>query len=488
MSIELGQVQEGFQPSIEIPRDEEGRIRWKVLELEPDRLAGFVESEIQTLISNEVTITKAGLNANGMSNLLSGINRYYPGGFRGLKEKLGIATSHPWRCWHDPEVIEREARRLTSEGIGISDKSLRKNGLSGFAASIHRFYPGGSLALKEALGITVDSKPRGYWDDPQVVEAETRKLLEVGNKLTQKSIADAGVSSLGAAIARHYPGGLRKFRQDLGVADESKPNGYWTEDQIRNEAKDFFDQHGILRHESLSSYGMSGLSAAITNKYPGGMQRLKQDLGVAITKKYNHWTAEVIEEDAFKVYQEAGVLTSTVLVGLGRNDLMIAIVRKYPGGLSGLRKKLGIEKGRKHWTSETVEREVEEFFRESGDISYSLLVDQHRYDLINAIRTYYPGGFQSLRENLGLVPNRKPNGYWTAEQIEKEISDFYMEFGKVTQNLLIDNRRFDLMAAISQYYPGRLTALKRKLGIPGRYEVEITPEEANEQLRRLLEE
>lgn len=56
------------------------------------------------------------------------------------------------------------------------------------------------------------------------------------------------------------------------------------------------------------------------------------------------------------------------------------------------------------------------------------------------------------------------------------------------ENLMVENGRADLWAAIVKYYPGKMSAIRKKLGISQTsQENVISLDEANEQLSRLLE-
>jgi hypothetical protein len=59
---------------------------------------------------------------------------------------------------------------------------------------------------------------------------------------------------------------------------------------------------------------------------------------------------------------------------------------------------------------------------------------------------------------------RKPKGYWTPEQIEKEALEFYQQEGGLSYYSL-NVKNYPLGIAISRY-PGKMSGLKEKLGIP----------------------
>ena len=125
-----------------------------------------------------------------------------------------------------------------------------------------------------------------------------------------------------------------------------------------------------------------------------------------------------------------------------------------------------------------------EFYAEFGNLSEKSLVAHNRYDLAGAIAQRYKGSIQKLRKDLALENKQKPKGYWTPELIEEEARKFYAEVGHISGVNLPQHKRSDLWGAIQTRYPGKMTALKEKLGI---VEKPISPEEANEELMRFLE-
>ena len=80
-------------------------------------------------------------------------------------------------------------------------------------------------------------------------------------------------------------------------------------------------------------------------------------------------------------------------------------------------------------------------------------------------------------------------GYWTPAAIEQEAQEFYVQYGRLTSQFLNSHKRSDLSNQIIHSYPNGFKGLKEKLGIkdPIPQNITISPEDANEQLRRLLE-
>ncbi len=121
---------------------------------------------------------------------------------------------------------------------------------------------------------------------------------------------------------------------------------------------------------------------------------------------------------------------------------------------------------RGYWmNTEVIEDEARNFLQQGNSLRQESLRMNGKSSLIRAITKYYPGGMNALKKKLKLQVLRKPNDYWTPENIEKEALEFYQKEEILTQDVLRLRDRYDLLGAIAEHYPGKLTALKRKLGI-----------------------
>lgn len=141
-----------------------------------------------------------------------------------------------------------------------------------------------------------------------------------------------------------------------------------------------------------------------------------------------------------------------------------------------------------YWKPEKIEDEARRFYEREGKLTGRLLIQKKRSDIAVAINRHYPGKMPRLKETLGIIVKRKQNGYWTTRNIEQESILFHKNYGGLTQSLLTQHDRSDLLGAIHSYYPGQMEALKKKLGITS-YTSEdlISPDQANEELMKFLE-
>lgn len=420
--------------SLEIPRDRKGRKRWAIVrKWTPDIRIAVIESEAGRIIEDGIEFTDNGLKKAHLSGFTFGVSKYYPGGFRGLQESLGKAPNQrPTGYWTDTQNIEQEARRLILTGNDLSQRGLANVHMLGLSAAIFKYYSGGIRALREKLGSQNLRVPRGYWENPENIETEARKVLQTEGQLTQGTLKRLRLSGLAYAVAGNYPGGMRTLKEKLGTPVQSRPNGYWQDPvNIEMEARRILELEGSLTQAVINKRDMSSLNGAISKHYPGGMRGLKDKLGVP--KKYKqvgYWTPQRVEQEARKFYEEHGNLTQRLLAQGGRNDLM------------------------------------------------------------GAIALHYPGEMVQLKKNLG-VSGRKPHGYWTEETVLQHAREFCGSHGVLSHERMKAEGASDLSTAILKYFPGKTKRLQQLLGLElplGPSAVVIDPEEANKQLRRLLEE
>lgn len=261
---------------------------------------------------------------------------------------------------------------------------------------------------------------------------------------------------------------------------------------IRFEVSTFIQHDGKLSPRLLAESGRYDLLNAIPTYYPGSWAQLKKDLGLQITRKPNgFWTQEHTMAEASEFFQTEGELTYGLLLKRDRSNLANAI-RKFPGGIRGFRRELGAEeylRPKGFWTPEQTLEEAKKFIDQEGNLSRKLLLQSNRVDLLGALNRY-PGRMSQAKLDLGLVPRvKRSNGYWTPELIEQETIKVFQKEGYLTVSLIEKLGQGALAYAITHSYPGGMQALRERLGISNQKpEESISPEEANEQLRRLLEE
>lgn len=200
-------------------------------------------------------------------------------------------------------------------------------------------------------------------------------------------------------------------------------------DEVRRDALDFYNQYKRLSRKALIAFKRRRLLNLI-DRYPGKINQLKIDLGLESSPNIPSqqlgqpkFTHEQIEDEALKIYQREGKVTKDVLESFGRQDLIWAIRKHYPGRYKGLRDNLGLakpvttqgvdKKPYGYWSIEQIEKEGREFYKQVGKLSHRSFKRANRQDLLRAIRGHYPGGLAAFREKFGA-----PDGMDTSQETQ----------------------------------------------------------------------
>ena len=333
---------------LEPPRDSRGRIDWRTLGLNPVNLKSYIDAEVAELISSGITITQTGLSDAGKRALLSGIDRYYPGGLYAVKEKFDVKSAKPNGYW-TKEKIEEEARKAMKLGISLTAGSLSRNNMGTLGAAIEQHYHGTFAGLRAELGDNSvrKLKPSGYWKDHKNIEADAMKVVDLGIDLSQSDLMAHGFSSLGSVISTNYPEGYEGLRKKLGLPTKDfKPTGDWKDpDTIRAEAKIALGLGLDLNANRLRNGGQSSLAHAIASNYRGSYSALRKDLNLdTVYVSRGYWKEPAnIENEARAAIAENIEFTKDGLKKAGKEKLVSAIRKRYPGGISALREKLGLD-------------------------------------------------------------------------------------------------------------------------------------------------
>lgn len=358
----------------------------------------------------------------------------------------------------------------------------------------------GNISSNSTIEIPLDKRGRISWlrlsQDPQKlrlsVEFLARSFLEDGVLLTQHSLGMAGKSGFTSGVNRFYPGGMIGLKANLGLENSKKPMGHWTTERLKSEAEEFYRDKGQISAKVLKEFGRADLAAAILKRYPGGLTQLKNDLSIPHQKRRADWSEAKIEDECRVFYQSEGILSQKALIEKGRSDLAYAASNWFPGGLTELKKKIGLGrpslKPDGYWKStEAIEDEAKRFYEAEGGLSHRLLILRRQSSLAIAVVKHYPGGMYTLKEKLGIdYRPKRPDGFWTIEAVEREAIEFFKSSGLLSTPTLLLQGRADLLNAIWAY-PGRMKGLKEKLGISeANQELPISPDQANEQLAKLV--
>ncbi len=451
----------------------------------------LIEQEAAQILNTHGKLTQKFLERElHKSDLRTAISRVYPGGFIGLKEKLGTKTQKPDGYWTQ-DTIEKEFAEIMNGGQ-IDTTSLKKR-RSDVASAISIHYPGGMRALRQKFGLEPGYREPGYWTDPQKIEFEARKVLAENNgSLSHEASKKSGTSALSYAISKYYPGGMLALREKLGDPLDRKPNGYWRNPQnIEAEAAKLIEQGIELSHRGLKKAGKNGLIGAIYMYYPGKMQALREKTDAV--HREETLRVQRIEEEARRLSDEGVDITAKSLIKAGRADLTRLIYSYYPGKITQLRETLGLGATRHppdYWADPAkIEEEVGKFLTKGNTLTQKSLMEAGLSSLTHAINRYYPGGLLAIKAKFG-IDYRKPQGYWEElPHIEGEVAKLLDSGFTFSQRSLINANMYSLVSAIQRNYPGGFAGLRERFGIPplSTENNKVAPDQANEQLERLLE-
>jgi len=255
--------------------------------------------------------------------------------------------------------------------------------------------------------------------------------------------------------------------------NERRTCGYWTHENIMKELKEVIAElgHFPIRTE-LKEKDRNDLIGAMNKN--GGMNKFRTLLDSELHQKpANYWTNENTVKELKEVIAELGHFPiRTELKGTDRNNLVNAIAKN--GGWNKLRTVMGyelIKKSKGYWTQENILKELKKTIAELGHFpTFAELKKIDKNDLIGAITAN--GGMGVFRTALGCELLRKPYGYWTQENILRELKKTIAELGHFpTRTELKEKDRNDLSSTISKY--GGIDTFRKKLGYPPSLEEQL---------------
>lgn len=274
---------------------------------------------------------------------------------------------------------------------------------------------------------------------------------------------------------------------------DQKPHGYWTQEAIIEEAREYLRVHGNIKPANIKK-DRPDLHTQI-QRLPDGFVGVGKVLGLNEKPQVNKETGMHVDREQGRAYvtayflcRELGLNPGLVayflnkdnvpyIEGLSRNKITTKLYDKDEAervlanrGV-GKRAATDVEFYNKHggsWTNQQIEDEARRFYQTTGKLTQHDLRAAGMGPLTRLINSY-PGGFWGIKQVLG-IESRQRNGGWIPEKIEQDATEFYQQHGNLSFNLLRQMRRYDLSSAIVKKYPGGLAALKEKLGITQKIE------------------
>jgi hypothetical protein len=248
-----------FGPPIPVSRDGRG-IRWRDFNEAPNIRILVIEQEARKIFEEEGRFSNVVLQRLGRHDLSRAIVRYFPSGFMGIAHVLDPnTTKRGYGFWKKPENIRSEAKKIVEQGGKLTEQYLRTIGYFGLSGSIQNNYPGGWRQLRADLDLSSRYKPRGYWTLEQI-QAEAISFYEEHKSFTNKSLLNEGKSGFVSAVQDYYPGGMIQLRKDLNIPLERRPRGYYNNpENIEAEARLVIQETGAFSSKEIKARGLENL-------------------------------------------------------------------------------------------------------------------------------------------------------------------------------------------------------------------------------------
>lgn len=290
---------------------------------------------------------------------------------------------------------------------------------------------------------------RSLLDNPDLMtaklEEEAKAFFEENGDLSHSSLRKANERSLLNAIQNFYPGQLRQLQEKVGIRSPRVPYKYLTipetglprdrgdrlvtsvlrdnpdelKRRIEEEARNLMANGVSLEEGSPKSKNKAKFFSAVYRFYPGGRAALGLKVGLKITesKPPGYWQEPInIEVEVLKLLASGIELTQDNLHIAGKYSLATHIPKYYPGGMAGLKDKLGIKSAQKpfaYWKDtdniEAAARAIMDQYGTSSLPPKKVLEMPGNGSFYQAVKMYYPGGIKALREKLGCTKQNAAN-------------------------------------------------------------------------------
>ncbi len=311
-------------------------------------------------------------------------------------------------------------------------------------------------------------KPKGFWNNPQNILKEARKVIKIyGDLPGGEKLKELGYGGLDTAILRHY-GGMRKLRNELGIRERKKENGLWKDEKyIINYASHIIKKNNLESLPSSTTLNKMGEMSFVhaVHKYHGGFISLRNKLGEKLLRKRGMWNLKYTKQQALDFMREYKLdsLPSQQYLSLkGRSDLSTAIA--VQGGFVRFRRLFGEKpvirnpgslKDRKY-----IVEEIKKLMRKHHlkTVPTTLQLGKLGESSLGQAIIRNHGGYTAFRRAMGEKNIKEASGQWQdikfgvreARRIIKKHSLDYlpgnMELRKMGYN--------SLSSAITKYYGG----------------------------------
>lgn len=378
-----------------------------------------VQKEIHKYPSNTY------LRKIGRNDLRSAVERY--GGNNKFRKLIGCKQYilKPCGYWSE-ETIKKELQEIiTKIGHFPTDTEIRKinEGYNGLSTAIVQH--GGYPKFRKIMGVELPQNPQGYWSEEQIISELKTIITKIGHFPIYSEIEKSHNTKLIAAI--HTKGGINKFRTILGYDIPRKPKSYWTDDKIIEGLREVINNlgHFPTRDELVKNNRRDLANATHSN-----LQKFRQLMGYKLTRKINnYWSDTTIIDELKKISKQLNHFPTYTELKVNKNGIVNAINRhgRYTKFKQLLDQEI-ITKPSGYWSEKTILEELKLIIDKINHFpTRKELKKENRYDLINAISKH--GGSNKFRELLGYELLQKPSSYWTEEVIIRELNKLIKNLG-----------------------------------------------------------
>ncbi len=261
-----------------------------------------------------------------------------------------------------------------------------------------------------------------------IIKSELSAIISVvGHFPTQSELIVLKRHDLLNAIGRN--GGLSSFCLDMGFCLRRKSAGYWNDETILNELRILIDNIGHFPvQRELHQLKMSSLLTAMLRN--GGTDKYKQKLGYTLYKNHRgYWSEEKIYNELEQLIKKLGHFPSYNEVLLNKKCLISAI--GVSGGFTKYRKLLNCSLPKNqngYWTKENIKKELLVYINKYGDFPTSGdLRKRGHTKLLSAISESH--GINWFCTEMGYVIKKNSTNYWSKKLVYSELEKIIIDIG-----------------------------------------------------------
>lgn len=174
---------------------------WSDLKDDPEKLRSTIEQEAQKAHQAGINFDVRGLRENGYGGLVGAIYRFYPGGLTAVMEGLGMETQRKPKGFWTVERIKTDAVAHYEREGTLTAVSLSNSGNSSLNNAIYRHYPGSRRQLVLDLGLPIPTK-KDSQSGPKLTNDYLRQTLPKIDRETGAYVDENGSSWIPFNVAR----------------------------------------------------------------------------------------------------------------------------------------------------------------------------------------------------------------------------------------------------------------------------------------------